>query len=209
MFGFIERSENAFREELLERIKRPRKRRRRDSGTTDSRTNAAAFFANQKRIHEETGHDGRLGKPDVERLLQAVKNLELGMDTSPESYSGPSDRSGGTTPFAANRQQLAVANVDNTEKTSYTAEGKRRLGLLRIVYEIERLRDSTQRVNRTPSGRIESDVAAAERAFSDLSGADATRVNVLRMAARSYVNIANRKNGLGLLLMLGSQSRHL
>lgn len=133
------------------------------------------------------------------------------METSPESYSGLYNGSEGTTPAETrtNRQQCAIARLDNIENASHTAEGRRRLRLLRIVYEIDRLQHSAQRVRTTPHGNVESDVAAAERAFSDLSGIDVNRVNTLRTSARPYINIAGQKNGLGILLMLGCQSRHL
>ncbi|GIZ48188.1 hypothetical protein CKM354_001125900 [Cercospora kikuchii] len=210
ILDFIGRSEETFLHELFDKIKRPRKRRRRDSDPTESQVGAEAFFADKKRIHRERGPVGRQPSPDVRLLVQAVKDLESGMDISPEAYSGSYDRSDDTTPTEPipNRQRCTIARLNNIEKTSRTAEGKRRLSLLRIEYEVDRLLPSAQRM-RTSSGNIESDIVAAEREFSQLSGIDTTRVNALRKLARPYIHISRRENGLGLLLMLGSQSRHL
>lgn len=53
----------------------------------------------------------------------------------------------------------------------------------------------------------ESDVAHAEREFSRLSGESEDVIRELRLVSRSYVTAANREDGLGILLMLGSQTR--
>lgn len=80
--------------------------------------------------------------------------------------------------------------------------------MLRIVYEIEKLLLHVHRVQ-MPTGRRETDIAAAERAFSELSNVPVSRVKALRKRARTYLKIAAQRNGLGILLMLGTQSRDL
>lgn len=90
------------------------------------------------------------------------------------------------------------------ERATIITEGIRRLWLLRVSYEVDRLLPSVQQ-ERTDK----SDIAAAEREFSRLSGETTGDVRKLREAARPYLTLAGQKNGLGILLMLGSQSRDL
>jgi hypothetical protein len=90
------------------------------------------------------------------------------------------------------------------ERTTNITEGVRRLWLLRVTYEVDLLLDSVQQ-DRTDV----SDIALAEREFSRLSEESIKDVRKIREAARPYVALANRKNGLGILLMLGNQSRDL
>lgn len=88
-------------------------------------------------------------------------------------------------------------------KTNVT-EGLRRLCLLRVIYEVDRLLDTTEREESD-----KSDIAAAERAFSRLSGESSQAIRDLRNIGSSYLTVANRENGLGFLLMLGCQTRDM
>lgn len=90
------------------------------------------------------------------------------------------------------------------ERATIVTEGMRRLWLLRVSYEVDRLLPSVQHERSD-----KSDIAAAEREFSRLSGETVRNVRKLRGAARPYLTLAKEKNGLGILLMLGSQSRDL
>jgi hypothetical protein len=102
------------------------------------------------------------------------------------------------------RQKKVMHRFRKHERATVITEGMRRLWLLRVSYEVDRLLPSVQQ-KRTDK----SDIAAAEREFSRLSGEPIKDVRKLREAARPYVALANRKSGLGILLMLGSQSRDL
>jgi hypothetical protein len=74
--------------------------------------------------------------------------------------------------------------------------------MLWVIYEVDRLMTNGERV-----GTDGSDVLYAEREFSRLSGASEKVIRELRDLSRSYVTVANRENGLGIILMLGAQSR--
>jgi hypothetical protein len=87
------------------------------------------------------------------------------------------------------------------QKTHVT-EGWRRLYMLWVVYEIDRLMLIGER-----TGPGSSDVSCAEREFCRLSGESADVVRELRLASRSYLTAANREDGLGIILMLGTQSK--
>jgi hypothetical protein len=87
-------------------------------------------------------------------------------------------------------------------KKTHVTEGWRRLSILWVIYEVDRLMTNSER-----AGTHESDVAYAEREFSRMSGGSEKDIRELRDISRSYVTAANQENGLGIILMLGSQSR--
>lgn len=85
------------------------------------------------------------------------------------------------------------------EQTTHVSEGWRRLYMLWVIYELDRLMSK-----RTEPGRAE--VADAVREFCRLSGEDEEVVRKIRANSHSYVTAANRENGLGIILMLGSRT---
>jgi hypothetical protein len=102
------------------------------------------------------------------------------------------------------RQEKVMSRFRKHERATIITESMRRLWLLRVFYEVDRL------LPRVRQERMDkSDIAAAEREFSRLSGEPIGNIRKLREAARPYLALANRKSGLGILLMLGSQSRDL
>jgi hypothetical protein len=109
-----------------------------------------------------------------------------------------------TTTNIACRQEKVMHRFRNHERATVVTEGMRRLWLLRVSYEVDRLLPNVQQAKTD-----KSDIAAAEREFSRLSGEAIGDVRKLREAARPYLALANEKSGMGILLMLGSQSRDL
>jgi hypothetical protein len=85
------------------------------------------------------------------------------------------------------------------EKKTHVNEGWRRLYRLWVVYEVDRLMSE-----RAEPGQ--SEVADAVREFCRLSGDNEEVVSDIRNKSQSYVTAANRENGLGIILMLGSRT---
>jgi hypothetical protein len=87
-------------------------------------------------------------------------------------------------------------------QTTHATEGWRRLYMLWVIYEVDRLMFISER-----TGPEKSDVASAEREFCRLSGESEEVIREIRTVSRSYVTVANREGGLGIILMLGSQTK--
>lgn len=145
----------------------------------------------------------------IERLVKASKALRSSLDISVKHFQLPSDKSGEhslhTTSFVRTtrcRQERAMQRYMVCAQKTHVNEGWRRLYMLWVVYEVDRLMTNSERV-----GTDMSDVLYAEREFSRLSGGSEKDIRELRDVSRSYVTAANRKNGLGFILMLGPQSR--
>ncbi|GAB7336569.1 hypothetical protein MBLNU13_g09838t1 [Cladosporium sp. NU13] len=85
------------------------------------------------------------------------------------------------------------------EQKTHVNEGWRRLYRLWVVYEVDRLMSE-----RTEPEK--SEVADAVHEFCRLSGEKEEIVRDIRTKSQSYVTAANRENGLGIILMLGSRT---
>lgn len=149
--------------------------------------------------------DQRLEKVN---FLSALEYLWNGCNISPDVYKAPCGGTWSCSSPWSNRHKGVMEQYDQVEEQSHYCESSRRLCMLRVVYELEKLLLHVHRAQR-PTGRRETDMAAAERAFSELSGVPIKRVRTLRKRARTYSKIAAQRNGLGILLMLGTQSRDL
>lgn len=88
------------------------------------------------------------------------------------------------------------------------AEGERRVHLLQVEYEVKLLEKDAER-GVASEGRTEGSVAAAERVFAHLAATDLLSVRKARKSARPYLCLSLQRNGLGLVFMLGSQTRTL
>ena len=82
------------------------------------------------------------------------------------------------------------------EQRTHVNEAWRRLYTLWVVYELDLL--MSKRIEPGPT-----EVADAVREFCRLSGEDEKVVRNIRDSSKSYVTVANRENGLGIILMLG------
>lgn len=205
----IDSDSTGFRNEILTRLNQqateiaevplPRKRRR-GNGLDCTAIALADDFLSRGR---EDRH------PERASFLSALGYLQHGCSTSAAVYeaSGRAATYAPSSPMA-NRQKMVIEKYHRIEEQSHYWESSRRLYMLRIVYEIDKLLVNVQRIC-TPAGRTETDIAAAERTFSELSEVPVARVRALRKRTRTYLEIAAHTNGLGFLLMLGTQSRDL
>lgn len=145
----------------------------------------------------------------IERLARALKGLRSSLSVSADAFQVPTEKekehlSRGTF-FARTtgcRQERVMQHYRMCAQKTYVTEGWRRLYLLWVIYEVDRLMSNGERV-----GTDMSDVAYAESEFSRLSGENKKTIRALRDVSRSYVTAANRENGLGIIMMLGPQSR--
>lgn len=199
----IEGCDNTVQDEIITRLSsngRPSKRRKKNDPTSRPET--------RDRTLCEPAKD-KLIERALKRLLQGCNEVSGEHDAllsgSGDGYSLPPESSVTEKP---NRQKLAVGHYLWCEKNTTTFEGWRRLGLLCISYEIERLLQTVER-EATSTLHTESDVAAAERKFAELSGSRAESIKEMHKRARRYDRWASKENGLGILLMLGTQTRTL
>lgn len=143
----------------------------------------------------------------ITNMTKALNCLRSNLSIPIEEHQPPDKEEVYPAPFERGgicRQEKVMHRFRKHERSTNIIEGLRRLWLLRVSYEVDRLLLSVQQEKTD-----KSDVAAAEREFSRLSGEPIKDVRKLREAARPYLTLANRENGLGILLMLGSQSRDL
>lgn len=178
---------------------RPRKSARK---LTPEEEQLAAYFAKHK-------HSGDASSKQIERLAKAFKGLRSSLDISVDKFRIPGQKTVEhlihNTSFATTtgcRQERAMQRYMVVVQQTHVTEGWRRLYMLWVIYEIDRLMTKGER-----AGTDGSDVLYAEREFSRLSGGSEKVIRELRDISRSYVSAANRENGLGIILMLGAQSR--
>jgi hypothetical protein len=135
----------------------------------------------------------------IPSLKKVLLDLEAGFAVKPKDYrlSAPESNVHGLT-----RQAEVVRHLKTLEAESHVVAGKRRLWLLRLCYEVDRL---------LPNVVVEkdekSDIAAAEREFAQLSGEGRENIRTFRTNAHKYTIVANWENGLGFLLLLGTQTK--
>ncbi|KAK4551685.1 hypothetical protein LTR86_010972 [Recurvomyces mirabilis] len=207
VLDFIKRDQTGFQDELSTPAKpQSKKRPRIDALSLTLRDHATKFLA------DRFSNDQR---PETKSFSEALGRLQQGSSLSLEVYTLPPNQEkfflDAPTPSVSgsrNRQNSVMEKYNESEQQSHFWESIRRLSLLWVVYEIERLQPVAQR-NKTVAGRTEPLVAAAERKFSELSDVPVERVRDLRKRARIYLDVAKQTNGLGMLLMLGTQSRDL
>lgn len=106
--------------------------------------------------------------------------------------------------FGANRQMRAMKKENLTESRSWVIESQRRLDLLHVEYEIRRLLPQS---NKASTNGCDSEHAIAEQEFSKLANVDLSQTRAKRRNVRPYLHLAKYEHGLGLMLLLGVQTR--
>ncbi|KAM0714566.1 hypothetical protein Q7P37_009862 [Cladosporium fusiforme] len=207
VLDLIERSGTGFRKEVTTRLKaRKRKRSRK------SKDNSGQDEAEIARYLAEQAYSGPAnGVRMMAHLTKALNGLRSSLATPLDMYRASANEEAanslGGAPVlrsTASRQKKVMQQFRTCERKTNVTEGLRRLWLLRVIYEVDRLLLTTER------GRTDkSDVAAAEREFSRLSGESPDAIRDLRNVGSSYLIVANQENGLGILLMLGCQTRDI
>lgn len=207
---FIEQSGSGFHDEISTRLgteDRLRKRPKKRASELDLSAEARTYLGS-----EELAAMQPINPTNLRLLVRALQSLHDGRVESPEKYDGLFDgrwdSSYTVSDTVTTRQKIAVEQYQWSDAQAQICEGMRRLDLLRIIYEIDRLRLTSER-RTTSTGMLEQDITAAEREFAKRAGAEIHVVRALRKRARAYLNLASRQNGLGILLMLGSQTRKL
>jgi len=207
VLDFIKRDQTGFRDELSTPTKSQSKKRPKiDALDLTLRDHATRFLA------DKFSNDRR---PETKSFSEALGRLKSGSSIALEAYTVPPNQETSSFDLATRtasgnqtRQKSVMERYDRAEQQSHFWESSRRLSLLWVVYEIERLQPVAHR-KQTPAGRRETPVTAAERKFSELSDGPVERARDLRKRARVYLDIATQTNGLGMLLVLGTQSRDL
>lgn len=113
-----------------------------------------------------------------------------------------------TSDNTGSHQKRVIEMCRAAESKSVMAEGERRVHLLQVEYEVKLLEKDAER-GVASEGRTEGSVAAAERVFAHLAATDLLSVRKARKSARPYLCLSLQRNGLGLVFMLGSQTRTL
>lgn len=187
---FVGRGDKSFKDEVTTWLG-PSKRRKPTKHRPLMNLRAREFFES---CGEETGKT-----PREEWSADLVKGLESLQDAcklSATDYGAKwrqYQRNAATyQPRGANRQKRIIERQDQAESMSWVIESQRRLGLLHLEYEVKRL----------PPQPI-----SAERAFSNLAGIGEQELSNTRRNVRPYLHLSKRENGLGLLLLLGVQTR--
>lgn len=175
----------------LQADKRPRKTSNKDDNTP--KDEIAEFFKSK------TYTDGRKCTDMIPALRKTLLGLESGYKIEPERFNVSSTRSDC---LGLQRQEKVIREFRTLESQSHVTESQRRLWLLRISYEIDRLLPLVE-LRRNEK----SDIAAAEREFARLSHEDPKSIRNLRKIGHKYTVIADREHGLGFLLLLGCQTR--
>ena len=201
--SLIERSEKDFREEVVTRINGNKRRRKNAHKQTRGENELAGYFADH-------GYSGAASSEKmIERLAKVLEGLLSSLLVSADDFkirnSRDAEHSSNDTFFSRTtgcRQERVMQHYKMCAQKTHLTEGWRRLYLIWVIYEVDRLMSSGERI-----GTDKSDVAYAEREFSRLSGESEKAIRGLRDVSGSYVTAANRENGLGIVMMLGSQSR--
>lgn len=214
MLNFIERGGRNFHKAVSARLKRGQ--------SAGGRSRKGRRIQDERKILEGKIHEFLKGQPcelkwakppNVHAIAQALATIRSQLKISPAQYQNlvweaeGADMTGRSpvAPDAMSREHRVMQRHIQIERKSDAVEGIRRLSLLWVVYEVSRLQLEAERQD---AGRrsVESDVAAAERVFSERSGADAKYIRHLRNSCRRYLDIATYTNGLGMILLLGSQT---
>lgn len=130
----------------------------------------------------------RSGCAGASKISEDLNN----MLQNPDSSRVPTRQSIGS------RQKRVVEKHNSSESLSDIVEVDRRLNLLFVEYEVRRLSLSL-------SLTIDDSVAK----LSEQAEVSADQINTMRRNVRPYLNLICQDNGLGYLLMLGSQGRKL
>ncbi|PIA82974.1 hypothetical protein CB0940_12202 [Cercospora beticola] len=207
-YNFIERGDSYFRGDLATRLgeltggQRPHKRRKKATSVRSPlEKRARSYFQEQRARGSEGNEDGK-----IDDMWSAVECLQAACARSVSAYEDILRQS--RPAIEGNRQKLALDIYKASSASSCTVESGRRFDLLHVEYEVKLLKNNVDR-GVTATGATEGSVAAAEREFARLASADPRSVRNARENARPYVHVATHASGLGLVLMLGSQTRNL
>ena len=197
---FIERGDNTFHDEITIWL-RSRKRRKKTPNPSRLQQCAQKFFEDCKL---EAGKSSRGTCP--KDLLQGLVCLQEACKLSADDYRAMWDHSRRDTTsvelLGANRQSRAMEKENITESKSWAIESQRRLDLLHVEYEIRRLLPQSNKGG-TNGGESEH----AEREFSKLAEVDVRHTRAKRRNVRPYLYLTRYEHGLGLMLLLGVQTR--
>jgi hypothetical protein len=187
-------------------------------GGRDFHNDVSTLLNLDKRIHKNSTGDGKGLRDDIydffkdkryasgkscddvmHRLRKVLLGLETSFEVEPKTYQVLASEDN---VHGLKRQEEVIRHLKTLEAGSHFIECRRRLCLLRLNYEIDRL---------LPHVAIEknekSNIAAAERKFAELSGESPATIRAFRKISHKYTIIANRKHGLGFLLLLGSHTK--
>lgn len=189
-------------------------------GGRDFRDEVSTLLDVDKRIHKSPANSGEGHRDEVDnffksktyadgtscdgmipQIRKALRGLEAGLKIAPKEHKVAVTT---VDDLVSNTQSEVVRQLRSFNTQSHVIESRRRLWLLRLSYEVDQLLpDATV-------GRDEkSNVAAAERKFAQLSGEEPASIRQFRKIGHKYTIIANRKHGLGFLLLLGCQVRRV
>lgn len=150
-------------------------------------------------------------KVQVSHLVEALLDIQTGYGAAREAVKGNSwfaENADMCEEGTTTRQQGALDLLATSDRQTFATEGIRKLSMLRVHYEIDRLKSIAVR-KQTTTGQTETLVAAAEREFLSKSTASQKDVRSIRDSCCTSITASQRKSGLGLLLMLGCSSRRL
>jgi len=147
-------------------------------------------------------------------MVDAVAALQMEADNLPDEAFDLAQQASSSQSIPeqckeeGHRQRYVVQRFKQTESKTRESEIERRLWLLRVEFEVQRLQP-TAFCGTTPEGVSERGIPGAEREFARLSKCSRDHVQKIRRSARTYVHISGYENGLGLIYMLGAQSRRM
>jgi hypothetical protein len=193
----IEQGGREFREEVAARLEADKRIHKLSNGNSKpSDEDEIAIF-----LKDKTYTDGTSATRMVPSLRKALLSVEAGHKVKLDRYKDSTPK---ITHAAIERHERVIQQFRACEDSTHVSEGVRRLWLLRISYEVDRLLPHVE-LEQTEK----SDIAAAEREFARLSHEDPKAVRSLRKIGHKYTVMASRDNGLGFLLMLGNQTRNV
>lgn len=209
MHCFFERGGKTFRGEVSKWLNlqdKPSKKRKTREQHFERDPDAQAFFL------EQTRRGGALSSDKVDDMLDALEVLKseasiLSKNTfnlaRQDILAHASSEQCGEEGY---RQRWVVQRYYRTESKTRDAEIDRRLSLVLLEYEIRRLQ-STAFCGTTAEGVSSRGIPEAEEQFARLSRLSKEDVPKLRTHARPFVHVSSYQNGLGLIYLLGPQTR--
>ena len=201
---FFKRGGQNFRGEVsnwLNLEDRPTKKQKR-TGQSGQDPKALAFFLQQRRRGEPLASDKISDMLDALGTLKSEASL-LSKDAFQLAHASSKQSRG-----EDNRQRYVVQQYYQAESKTRDAEISRRLWLLSVEYEVRRLQPDAF-CGTTPEGVSERGVPDAEKQFATLSGYSKKDVHDMRTRVRPCVHVSTYKNGLGLIYLLGPQTRRM
>lgn len=147
---------------------------------------------------------------DVASLIRAVKCLRTGTAVEEAIFRDLWTRKRSLMEASENLnpQQRLVASQKRIDDDSVAGEAARRIQMLFTHHEIEAMVPQATQQALCNHSSHETALAAATRHFADINALDFEEIQGIRKTARPYLELATRF-GLGILLMIGNQTRDL